>query len=149
MNGQPWPILHAGRTGDPVPALQLLLRQHGHSLVADGIFGPLTDGAVRSFQSSQGLVVDGIVGNVTWTALLITVRIGSIGDAVRAVQEELNFGLHAMEPTAPGLVVDGIFGPLTDQRVRAIQSFCRIAVDGVVGSRTWRALVTHEEAAWV
>ena len=36
----------------------------------DGKFGPSTDRAVRSFQGSQGLTVDGIVGPKTWTALL-------------------------------------------------------------------------------
>ncbi len=149
MNEQPWPTLHVGSTGDPVPALQFLLRQHGESLQADGIFGPITDAAVRAFQYSHGLVVDGIVGNKTWPALLFTVRIGSTGDAVRAVQEELNFGLHEMEQQAPELVVDGIFGSLTDQRVRAIQTICRITVDGIVGPRTWRALGTHEDRAWV
>lgn len=39
------------------------------NLVVDGIFGPLTDTAVRNFQKSKGLVVDGIVGPKTWGAL--------------------------------------------------------------------------------
>jgi len=39
-------------------------------LVLDGVFGPKTDAAVRSFQRARGLVVDGIVGPKTWVALL-------------------------------------------------------------------------------
>jgi len=36
----------------------------------DGEFGPMTDAAVRRFQQNNGLLVDGIVGGRTWTALL-------------------------------------------------------------------------------
>lgn len=36
----------------------------------DGIQGPETDAAVRDFQGSQGLTVDGIFGDQTWSALI-------------------------------------------------------------------------------
>ena len=41
----------------------------GHPIAVDGIFGPLTDGAVRSFQRDEGLDADGIVGPLTSAAL--------------------------------------------------------------------------------
>jgi peptidoglycan hydrolase-like protein with peptidoglycan-binding domain len=53
-----------------VTTLQYLLRAHGRNLAADGIFGPITDAAVRSCQRSRGLAVDGIAGPVTWRALV-------------------------------------------------------------------------------
>ena len=36
----------------------------------DGIFGPLTDTAVRAYQQRASVAVDGIVGPETWQALL-------------------------------------------------------------------------------
>jgi peptidoglycan hydrolase-like protein with peptidoglycan-binding domain len=35
----------------------------------DGIFGAKTLAAVRAFQRSRGLTVDGVVGPLTWGAL--------------------------------------------------------------------------------
>lgn len=41
----------------------------GRRLVIDGDFGPSTEQAVRVFQAMKKIGVDGVVGNVTWTAL--------------------------------------------------------------------------------
>jgi hypothetical protein len=43
--------------------------KHGSGLKVDGIFGNNTLSAVKSFQKSRGLVVDGVVGPKTWGAL--------------------------------------------------------------------------------
>jgi peptidoglycan hydrolase-like protein with peptidoglycan-binding domain len=135
----PWPLLSRGAQAHPVPSLQYLLRARGHSVTVDGIFGPKTDAAVRAFQQARGLAVDGIVGPNTWSALIIQVKQGSRGDAVRAVQEEFQF--RAGEP-GQGLQVDGIFGPKTDAAVRGFQQALQLSVDGIVGPLTWRALVS-------
>jgi peptidoglycan hydrolase-like protein with peptidoglycan-binding domain len=36
----------------------------------DGIFGPQTEQAVRGFQDALDITVDGVVGPVTWRALV-------------------------------------------------------------------------------
>ncbi len=62
------------------------------------------------------------------------IRKGSRGDAVRRAQENLNLrGFDAGR-------VDGIFGAKTEKAVRLYQSFRDLAVDGIVGPRTWARL---------
>ena len=57
-------------TGDDVTDLQARLIGHGCDPgPLDGIFGALTDGAVRQFQAAAGLDADGIVGPLTWEAM--------------------------------------------------------------------------------
>lgn len=64
-------VLKKNAKGKPVRALQALLNMKGFDCgVADGDFGSKTDKAVREFQKSSGLEVDGSVGKNTWTALL-------------------------------------------------------------------------------
>ena len=142
----PWPLIRQGDKEHPVQSLQYLLRARGHGVVVDGIFGPDTDAAVRAFQRQRGLAVDGIVGPNTWGALVITVRQGSTGDAVRAVQEEFQYRNLSGDPSQ-GLQIDGIFGPRTDAAVRGFQQAVKqdvpsVAVDGIVGPVTWQALIS-------
>lgn len=65
------PTIRNGSTGAAVRELQTILNKLGYD-VGDvtGIFGPRTEAAVRTFQRNRGLTVDGIVGPVTWNALL-------------------------------------------------------------------------------
>ena len=63
-------VLANGHAGPEVAEAQCLLRRAGISPGGiDGIFGPLTEAAVRRAQQRAGLVVDGIVGPQTWKAL--------------------------------------------------------------------------------
>ena len=138
---EPWPLVRRGDSAHPVRTLQHLLRAHGKNVAVDGIFGPATAAAVRAFQAGRGLAVDGVVGPHTWSALIVIVRRGSRGQAVRGVQEEFQFRNLSGDPSQ-GLRIDGIFGPQTEAAVRGFQDALGIAVDGVVGPITWRALVS-------
>jgi peptidoglycan hydrolase-like protein with peptidoglycan-binding domain len=120
-----------------VEILQHLLRARGFGLEVDGVFGAVTEQAVRQFQGNQGIAVDGIVGPVTWSRLFITVRRGSTGEAVKGVQVRMN--LRQADPIA----VDGDFGPLTEQAVREFQGDQGIEIDGIVGPITWQRCVSE------
>ena len=126
-----WALVRQGDSGPRVRSVQFLLRAHGAGIAADGSFGPLTHGAVRDFQTQRGLVVDGIVGNQTWPALIVQVSRGASGDAVRAAQVLL-----------PPLAVDGVFGPQTEDRVKELQFRYGLSPDGIVGPQTWRVLTS-------
>lgn len=89
VGNQTWPALVVeaaqGDQGDAVKAAQNQLRYRDlpecKNLQVDGVFGPLTDAAVRAFQTyvrdnqaalvDQPVSVDGIVGENTWYALTL------------------------------------------------------------------------------
>lgn len=59
-----------GAEGDAVEILQRRLNAHGATLLVDGRFGPATRRAVIAFQRANELLPDGVVGRMTWPALL-------------------------------------------------------------------------------
>jgi hypothetical protein len=65
------PLLKRGSRGDLVVWAQEHLVGAGQTqLPVTGIFGKQTAAAVRAFQLSRGLAVDGAIGTTTWSALL-------------------------------------------------------------------------------
>jgi peptidoglycan hydrolase-like protein with peptidoglycan-binding domain len=159
-DGQRTPVLRMGDRGPAVAEWQHQLNTVANAgLVTDGIFGPATDRATRSFQQSRGITVDGIVGPQTRsvasgqiavpvsspptapapgagdlpppTGLL---RLGDRGPYVAQWQGQLNTAISA------NLAVDGIFGPATDRATRELQRARGITVDGIVGPQTRNAL---------
>ena len=129
----------------------------------DGIFGSRTEASVRKFQEIFGLSPDGIVGPGTWYELIrlyiaVTrlaelrsqgqqfyanswnlnpgVYPGQSGDRVRHLQYMLNI-LSEFIPEIPPLTVDGIYGPRTEDAVRAAQRWLELPVTGTVDEDTW------------
>jgi len=126
------PLLQRGLRGEPVRLLQEKL-----GVTADGIFGAGTDKALRDYQSSNGLAVDGIAGPDTFTSLglheLVIVHKGSRGDCVKKVQEQL------------GLAADGIFGSGTEAAVKQFQTANGLDADGIAGPSTLAKMDTFSE----
>ncbi len=66
----PQPLIKYGSTGNCVKlAEDLLNKKIGAGLTVDGQFGPGTLSATKTFQSRNGLVVDGVIGDKTWYKL--------------------------------------------------------------------------------
>src|SRR5687768_13658229 len=127
-----------------VAALQVAMRALGlYQSTVDGIEGPLTRAAVRTFQRRRGLQVDGIAGPRTRRALGRRggPRLGSrvMHRGVRGWDVAALQCLLAARGYGPG-GFDGGFGPNTDAAVRRYQSAAGLAVDGVAGSATLGAL---------
>jgi GH24 family phage-related lysozyme (muramidase)/peptidoglycan hydrolase-like protein with peptidoglycan-binding domain len=147
-------IVREGDRGDKVREAQQRLGEHGWPVTVDGIFGPTTTDAVRSFQRQCGLAPDGVLGPATWQRLSSPpapppehrtpecppwpgrlLKQGVEGDDVRQAQSR--FGARGWR-----VVVDGRFGPKTDATVRSYQTEKALVVDGVIGPTTWQALWT-------
>jgi peptidoglycan hydrolase-like protein with peptidoglycan-binding domain/DNA invertase Pin-like site-specific DNA recombinase len=115
----------------------------------DGRYGPVTEAAVRRFQSAHGLAVDGIVGARTMPVVRAPVPLargagtGLSGGLrrVRALQQHLR-----TLKVDPG-PVDGRYGPRTEAAVRRFQHAHGLVIDGIVGSHTARRLEREQDKA--
>ena len=143
--------LRVGDTGDGVLALQYYLSYISlfiptvSSVIYDGSFGKQTEDAVKSFQKTYRLKETGEVDRLTWDnienvyygilremdyrfkegAILPfpgrVLRIGIVGDDVKALQEYLNY-IARSYPTIPTVTADGDFGEATARQVKAFKS---------------------------
>ncbi len=149
-------LLRRGSRGAAVADVRsrLVALPQAHLGDRSGLEGPEVDAelydealerAVRDFQQRQGLIVDGIVGPETFSAidgarwslgdriLLHTPGHLQHGEDVSALQERLNtLGFAAGR-------VDGRFGANTERAVRAFQRAYGLPSDGSVGPETLRA----------
>ena len=133
----------------------------------DGIFGPITEDAVREVQHVFNLAVDGIIGKSTWymlvhlyTGILRLSELVSLGQTYFYLdfdfQESLQLGqrgesvsllqyllavLAQFYLSIPDLAVDGIFGQETQAAVLALQQDAGLPQTGVVDEVTWEVLV--------
>jgi len=123
----------------PVKDIQRLV-----GATVDGVYGPATTQKVKAWQRRNGLTADGIWGpksdakgfpkaTTKPKAHPPTVRRGHRGDTVRKLQRILVSRNHPMK-------VDGIFGPRTEEVVRAVQKRHGLVVDGICGPKTWTVL---------
>lgn len=70
----------------------------------------------------------------SWPGYNLT--IGSSGEAVRIIQNQLNT-ISRVYTSIPSLVADGIYGEQTQAAVRRFQEIFGLTPDGVVGRSTW------------
>jgi len=97
-----------GSRGDEVRQIQTKLKQWGYySGSVDGIFGPNTEKAVRSFQQKNKLTVDGVAGPKTLAAMGISS--GSSGGSAggKYSQSDYNLLARVISAEARGEVYNG------------------------------------------
>jgi peptidoglycan hydrolase-like protein with peptidoglycan-binding domain len=147
-------LLAKGDEGEAVKALQERLRVAGFYYGnSTGIYGPITEDAVKRFQRAYGLDVDGIVGAQTLTKLppigvgfgeeapksmtIAATRrnkefigLGDRGEAVRILQAQLvKAGYLKGQPNA-------YFGPNTADAVKRFQEANYLEASGIAGPTT-------------
>lgn len=148
----------ASQPVESVKVIQRQLKTAGYySANIDGIHGRQTTQAIEAFQRDRNLIVDGVVGPATQAALDSNLqpqnastspsedsasnsatgllRVSKTPKAeVETLQKALSSQGHHPGP------IDGIFGPLTEQALKSLQSAKGITVDGVFGPETFTAM---------
>lgn len=142
------PTYRRGDTGPAVAEIREHLTRLGLLTASDvaDVFDAECDRAVRQFQQSRGLSVDGIVGQQTYRTLdearwrlgdrVLSHAVGKpfVGDDVVELQQRLfEMGFD------PGRC-DGILGPRTEAALREFQRNVGLVADGTCGPQTLKAL---------
>jgi peptidoglycan hydrolase-like protein with peptidoglycan-binding domain len=164
-------VLREGDSNVGVSALQYYLSYLSRfyssipAVSVDGIFGASTSAAVRAAQREFGLTPDGVVGEETWKRIYdayigivstiplkytegnvipfpgVFLRIGVEDDAVRILQEYLNY-ISGFITEIPSVNPTGYFGTRTQDAVVAFQNYYGIEPTGVVGPVTWGGITS-------
>ncbi len=121
-----------GAKGDEVKVLQLIVGTKD-----DGVFGSKTKTALKNWQKKYNLSADGIAGPKTWAKvadIAPTIKVGSSGTWVKVLEVLLET-----------MTDDGSYKSAEKQAVKAYQTSKKLAVDGIVGPKTWAMLfgVSH------
>ena len=151
--------LRLNRISDNYPAIPKIA-------LPDGVFSFDTEDAVKSFQETFSLEPDGIVGKATWYKILfvynavkrlnelnsegITLsevtkqyagesKLGDSGSAIKNIQYFLNY-LSEFYSEIPQVEIDGIYGPSTENAVKAFQRFFELPITGTVDLSTYDTL---------
>ncbi|MBR3692991.1 MAG: peptidoglycan-binding protein [Erysipelotrichales bacterium] len=153
-------LLEEGARGENVAAIQTYLNKIAEyypnipRVQVDGIFGRSTVEQVKAFQRVFNLRSDGVIGEMTWNAILLAYQellrvtlypgsplgVGSQGESVRKIQEYIR-EIASVYKDIPTVQVDGTFGPATKRAVESFQAYFGLPVDGVVGKNTWNKIL--------
>lgn len=155
----------------PIRSLQTMLRtiasiEPGQlNVMPDGIYGPQTAAAVRSFQRRQGLPVTGVADQATHERLVreferarieaekayplqITLEPGQVlrrgerNNHLYLIQSMLTV-LHLLDPRIPAPGHTGVLDPATAEAVAVFQTLAGLPPTGEIDKRTWKAMALY------
>ncbi|MFC5711478.1 peptidoglycan-binding protein [Thalassorhabdus alkalitolerans] len=163
--------LRSGMNNSDVQELQQALKDEGYFNfhTTTNYFGPITRQAVRDFQRSAGITVDGIAGPQTFGALGVNGSSSSSSsssnssssssssnvsssDRIGTIQSNGTLRRGAVNSSVAALQIElkerghfsgstgSTYGPRTEQAVRSFQRSAGITADGIAGPQTFRAL---------
>lgn len=138
------PVLHHNYSQESlreaIIELQTALNKSGFSIHVSGQFDDATKESVKHFQQDSGLLSDGVVGPLTWAALLYPVlsyrKNSQVEpcDKVKKLQALLaQEGFH--------IKCDGYFCKKTDQVLRKFQKRYGLIPNGICNPLTWVTLL--------
>ncbi len=140
-------VIRRGETGPAVSEIRSILVGLELLTASDSdVFDDDTETAVRAFQQSRGIGVDGLVGPETWQALdgarwklgartlFHSVPAALVGEDVRALQERM------LEMGYDSGRADAIYGARTARAVAQFQREVGLTPDGSCGPQTMKAL---------
>jgi peptidoglycan hydrolase-like protein with peptidoglycan-binding domain len=155
-------LLIQGATGPDVALAQKVI-----GVTADGVFGPKTAAALRTWQAAHGVKVTGQLDPATWAKMVALKLIPPRGTSTPAkpatpppakpptttpasplaayAKLTLSKGSTGAAVVALqkalGITADGAFGPKTESAVKAFQARRNLPATGIVGPTTWAALM--------
>lgn len=142
--------LYPGDKGSSVDALQKRLQELEYYDYPNitGYYGPLTSGAIRQFQRTNQLKIDGVAGPETLSLLLsdnakfYCLYPGDRNKDVAIMQARLfELGYFSGNPT-------GYFGTVTQQALKEFQALCGLKVDAKAGKETRARLYAEDAIRW-
>lgn len=127
------------RQGDTGAAIHQIKRRMAVESMFTGTVNAVFDAeltyAVKVFQASEDIRVDGLVGPVTWSLLFpIVKKQTGQQEGAKAVQALLN--LNGYNVGTP----DGLFGTGSENKLKQFQTANGLDSDGVCGAKTWAKL---------
>ncbi len=135
-----------GDKGDEIKEYQKLLMEleyYSYSKTT-GYFGPITELAVKRFQRTNGLEIDGVIDGETEKLLksgdakYFTIYPGEKSEDVKKLQQRLK------ELKYFNRSITGYFGSETEAAVKAFQSANKLKADGKAGKNTRKILYSPE-----
>lgn len=149
-------IARPGDVGEPVALLQRRLARAGYPVAETSIYDRVTENAVKALQASKGLVVDGIAGPKTFTALAGVVPGHYLTDAdlVKAAQA---LGLPLATVRSVNEVESKGHGMLLEADGKAVILFERHVfwkrlvahgIDPALAAEKWPSIVSKERGGY-